>query len=148
MTFKNLNIDRNKFDETIQEWADLDEKIEPAKKGYGYHFCIPKDNSEALLVVYYKNDGTTTIDPTAGKNKGLSKELAEYIKDNCLITKRKSFSLSFKDVSGEDFSLLLEFLTEELEATVTEDNISDTRRLFRVKGFDAHQNRPTITHFK
>ncbi len=134
MTFKNLNIDRNKFDETIQEWADLDEKIEPVKKGHGYHFCIPKDNSEALLVVYYKNDGTTTIDPTAGKNRELSKELAEYIKDTCLITERKSFSLSFKDVSDEGFSLLLEFLTEELGATVTEDNKSDTRRLFRVKG--------------
>jgi len=145
MTFKNLNIDRNKFDETIQEWSDLDEKIEPVKKGHGYHFCIPKDNSEALLVVYYKNDGTITLDPTAGKNKELSKELAEYIKDNCLITERKSFSLSFKDVSGEDFSLLLEFLTEELEATVTEDNISDTRRLFRVKG--ALKDEIVITYY-
>jgi hypothetical protein len=134
MTFKNLNVDRNKFDETIQEWAGLNEKIKPVKKGQGYHFCIPKDNSEALLVVYYKNDGTTTIDPTAGKNRELSKEIAEYIKKTCLITKEKSFSLSFKEVADEDFSLLLEFLTEDLDANITEDNISDTRRLLRVKG--------------
>lgn len=134
MTFKNLNIDRSKIGEAIQVWAGLDEKPKPTKKGRGYHFCIPKDNSEALLVVYYKNDGTTTIDPTAGKNKELSKELAEYIKEKCLITKRKSFSLPFKDVSDENFSLLVEFLTEELGAYITEDNKLDTHRLLRVKG--------------
>ena len=134
MTFKNLNIDRNKIDETIQRWAGLDSKPEPLKKGAGAHYCITKDGREIRLIMYFKNDGTTSIDPTAGKNREISKELAEYIKDKCLITDRKSFSLSFKDVSDEDFSLLLEFLTKELEANVTEDNRSDIRRLLRVKG--------------
>ena len=99
MTFKNLNIDRNKIDETIQEWAGLDNKPEPLKKGAGTHYCITKDGREVRLIIYFKNDGTTSIDPTAGKNRELSKELAEYIKDKCLISERKSFSLSFKDVS-------------------------------------------------
>jgi|GEM_PF-1506183 len=134
MTFKNLNIDRNKIDETIHEWAGLDNKPEPLKKGAGAHYCITKDGREVRLIMYFKNDGTTSIDPTAGKNRELSKELAEYIKDKCLITERKSFSLVFKDVSDEDFSLLLEFLTKELGGNVTEDNRSDTRRLLRVKG--------------
>ena len=134
MTFKNLNIDRNKIDEAIQEWAGLENKPEPLKKGVGTHYCITKDDREVRLIIYFKNDGTTSIDPTAGKNRELSNELAEYIKDRCLITEQKSFSLSFKNVSDEDFSLLLEFLTKELGANVTEDNTSDTRRLLRVKG--------------
>jgi len=133
MTFKNLNIDRNKVDESIQEWAGLDNIPEPLKKGVGAHYCITKDGREVRLIMYFKNDGTTSIDPTAGKNREQSKELAEYIKNKCLITERKNFSLTFKDVSDEDFSLLLEFITEELGANLTEDNISDTRRLLRVK---------------
>lgn len=134
MTFKNLNIDRNKIDESIQKWTGLDNKPEPLKKGAGAHYCIAKDGREVRLIMYFKNDGTTSIDPTAGKNRELSKELAEYIKDKCLITERKSFSLSFREVTDEDFSLLLEFITKELGASVTDDNRSGTRRLLRVKG--------------
>jgi hypothetical protein len=40
MSFKNLNIDRNKIDEAIKEWAGLKEKIEPIKKGNGYHYSV------------------------------------------------------------------------------------------------------------
>ena len=92
MTFKNLNIDRNKIDVVIQEWAGLEEKIEPIKKGNGYHYSVTKDEQEALLIIYFKNDGTCTISPGAGKHPEISKQLAEYIKEKCLITKRKNFS--------------------------------------------------------
>lgn len=145
MTFKNMNINRSKIDGVIQEWAGLDRCVEPVKKGSGYHYCVPKDESEALLVMYFKNDGTTTIDITAGKDIGLSKEIAEYIKDKCVITKRKNFSLSFKNVCNEDFSLLLEFLNDEVGVKVIEDNISDGRRLIRLKG--PFKDEIVITYF-
>ena len=134
MSFKKLNIDRNKIDAAIQEWAGLDEKIEPIKKGNGYHYFVPRENEEALLIIYFKNDGTCTINPAAGKYPELSKQLAEYIKDNCLITKRKNFSLTFRNVSADDFSLLIEFLTDELGAKIIDDNQSDARRLILLKG--------------
>lgn len=134
MSFKNLNIDRNKIDVAIQEWAGLEEKIEPSKKGNGYHYSVPKGDEEALLIIYFKNDGTATINPKAGKKPELSTELAEYIKEKCLITKRTNFSLSFKDVNSENFSLLIEFLTDELGAKILDDNQSDARRLIHLKG--------------
>jgi len=80
MSFKNLNIDRNKIDVAIQEWAGLEEKIKPVKKGNGYHYSVPKEDEEALLIIYFKNDGTCTINPASGKYPELTKQLAEYIK--------------------------------------------------------------------
>ena len=134
MSFKNLNIDRRKIDKAIQKWAGLNKIIEPIKKGQGLHYYITKDNAEAHLIMYYRNDGTTTIDPTAGKNRELSIELSEYIKENCLITRRKKFSLSFRNVALEDFSLLLEFLQQDLGATIIKDDYSDRGRILRIKG--------------
>ena len=146
MTFKNLNIDRSKIDETIQEWAALEELAIPQKKGAALHYCVSKDGCEVRLLLYFKKDGTTTIDPTTGKNPEKSKELAECIKGKCLITKRKNFSLSFKDVSNEYFSLLLEFLQEDLQATILEDSLSGAQRLVKIKGqFD---DVITITYYQ
>ena len=146
MTFKNLNIDRSKIDKTIQKWADLDALPEPIKKGGAYHYRIQKDNVEALLVMYYKKDGTTTIDPTVGKNRELSKQLAEYIKVNCLITARKNFSLSFRDVAEEDFSLLLEFLQQDLGATIIEDDHKGAGRVLKIKG--PFGDEIVVTHYE
>ena len=112
MTFKKLNLDRSKIDEVIQEWAGLDQKPEPQKKGTGYHYRVKKDATEVLLIIYLNHDGTTTLNTTAGKNRDVLTELANYIKENCLFTERKNFSLSFKSVSEEKFSLLLSFLLE------------------------------------
>ncbi len=134
MSFKKLNLDRNKIDVAIQKWAGLEEKIEPVKKGNGYHYSVPKEDKEALLVIYFKKDGTCTIDPTAGKYPQLSKALAEYLKENCLITKRKNFSLTFRNVSAGNFSLLMDFLIDELNSNLLEDDKSETRRLLRLKG--------------
>ena len=135
MGFKNLNIDLRKIDKAIQKWAGLDKIIEPIKKGAGDHYYVTRDNGEeAHLVIYKKKDGTTTIDPTAGKNLNLSIELAEYIKENCLITRRKNFSLSFRSVAPEDFSLLLEFLQQDLGATIIQDDQSDKYRFLKIRG--------------
>ena len=134
MSLKNLNIDRTKIDAAIQKWAGLEEKIEPIKKGSGYHYSVTKDGQEALLIIYLKKDGTCTISPGAGKHPELSKQLAEYLKENCLITKRKNFSLSFRNVSPDNFSLLMDFLINELNSKILEDDKSETRRLLRIKG--------------
>lgn len=134
MILKNLNIDRTKIDKAIQKWAALDSPPEPVKKGRGSHYRVRKDNEDVLLVVYFKNDGTTTIDPTVGKKKDLSQKLAEYIKENCLITARRNFSLSFKSVNAEDFSLLLDFLREDLGAVIMEDGYKGTGRVLKIKG--------------
>ena len=133
MSFKDLNLDRGKIEDAIQEWAGLKEKIEPVKKGNGYHYTVPKDGSEILLIIYQNKNGTVSLNPNAGKNPALSNELAEYIKEKCLITKRTNFSLSFRNVNTEDFLLLLEFLAE-LEAIILDDNNVDGRRIMHVKG--------------
>ena len=134
MTFKKLNLNRSQIDEVIQEWAGLDQKPEPQKKGSGYHYCVQKNGIQVLLIIYLNNDGTTTLSPTAGKHIDSSIGLANHIREKCLITERKNFHLSFKSVSEKKFSLLLDFLCEDLGAEITHDKTSTTQRLLKIKG--------------
>jgi hypothetical protein len=146
MTFKNLNIDRSQIDETIKTWADLKEDIAPQKKGSAYHYSLLKEDCEVKLVVYYKKDGTTTIDPTSGKNTEKSIELTTYILDNCLITKKKNFTLSFKNVPNEDLSLLVEYLVDEHQATILEEDDTSAHRILKIKG--QYGDLVTITYYE
>lgn len=134
MHFKKLNIDRRKIDAAIQEWAGLDQKPEPVKKGNGHHYSVQKDRIEVLIIIYLNGDGTTTLNPSAGKNKDASNELAEFIRKKCLITEKKDFGLTFKSVTEENFSRLLSFLLEELKAEITNDKTTSTQRLLKIKG--------------
>lgn len=134
MNFKNLNIDQNKIDEAIQEWSGLDDIPEASKRGNGYHYKVAKDDREALIVLYKKTDGTTTINPSVGKNPELSKELAKHIVDKCLITTRKSFSLSFRDVNEETYNLLCEFLTKDIKAEIADEKNTTSQKQLKVKG--------------
>ena len=126
MNFKKLNLGRRKIDEAIQEWAGLDQKPEPVKKGNGYHYSVQKDGVDVLLIIYLNGDGTTTLNPTAGKNRDAANVLAEHIRNKCLITEKKDFGLSFKNVSEENFSRLLSFLCETLKAEITNDKTTST----------------------
>lgn len=146
MLLKNLNIDRTKVDKMIQKWAQLAQLPEPVKKGVGTHYRIRKGDEEVLLVMYFKKDGTTTIDPTVGRNRELSGQLAEYIKANCLISARVNFSLSFRDVASDDFDLLLDFLEEDLGAKILEDGYKGTGHVLRIKG--AFQDEIVVTYYE
>jgi len=134
MNFKKLNLDRRKIDEAFQEWAGLAQKPERTKKGNGYHYSVQKDGVDVLLIIYLNGDGTTTLNPSAGKNKDTSNELAEFIRKKCLITEKKDFGLTFKSVTEENFSRLLSFLLEELKAEITSDKTTSTQRLLKIKG--------------
>ena len=145
MSYKNLNLDRGKIDNTIQEWAGVSELPKPIKKGNGLHYCVSKNGNEIRLIVYLKNDGTTSIDVAAGKNRELSKEAAEYIVNKCLIAQKKNFTLSFKNVDIEAFELLLDFLKEEIGAEIIEEKESDSQRILKMKGPDS--DTVTITYY-
>lgn len=132
MDFKKLNLDRNKIDETIQEWAGLDEKPKPQQKGNGYHYTIMKNGKEVKFIIYLNGDGTTTLTP-AGKNTDLSIEILEFIVGRCLITEKKHFELSFKKVLDEDFDRLLSFLCEDRNAEVVNDDVRTNQRIIKIK---------------
>ena len=134
MNFKKLNLDRRGIDEAIQEWAGLVQKPEPTKKGSGYHYAVQKNSVDALIVIYLNKDGTTTLNPTVGKNIDASNSLAEFIRKKCLIAAKKDIGLSFKGVSAEDFSRLLAFLREDLGAEIIRDKKSSTQRSVKIKG--------------
>ncbi|GAI82057.1 unnamed protein product, partial [marine sediment metagenome] len=145
MEFKDLNLDRSKLDESIRECSGPDCKVNLKRKGIGYHYVIEKDEKEALLIFYFNKNGTTTINPNAGKNPDLSLEFANCIKEKTLITKRKAFSLSFRDVEEDNFSLLLEYL-EELNAEKLEDQDSIYHRLLKFKS--PFKDEIAITYYK
>ena len=145
MEFKNLNLDRTKLEESIRECSCPDCKVDLREKGNGYHCAIQKDGKEILIIFYFNKNGTTTISPKVGKNQDLSLELANCIKERTLITKRKAFSLSFRDVEEDNFSLLLEYL-EELNVEKLEDQDSIDRRLLKFKS--PFKDEISITYYK
>lgn len=145
MEFKNLNLNRNKLEESIKKCSGPDSNVSLRKKGKEYRYVVEKNGKKALLIFYFNKNGTTTINPKVGKNPDLSLELANCIKEKTLITKRKAFSLSFRDVEEDNFSLLLEYL-EELNAEKLEDQDSINRRLLKFKS--PFKDEIVITYYK
>ena len=118
MSHKSLNLDLNKIEQAVNDF-DLDEKPIISTKGNGKHYIFKKNNQEGKIILYFKNDGTTTISP-AGKNKELAEELANHIKRICLFTEQKNGVCSVPAISDEELNSLLEYIYEDVGAKLIE----------------------------
>lgn len=123
MSYENLKLDRDKILPTLQSLGLG--IVGPVLKGKEIHFQISYANEpDALLVFYYKKDGTTTISTSRGSNKQRSEELATIVSENCLFSNLDNISLYVK-VSRDDFNDAIAYLAEECDATLdSETNIS------------------------
>lgn len=144
MSYKKLNIDQGKISAVIKKWSDTDANPTTQKKGLATHYSILKDGKNVLLIAYFNAGGTTTLNPNSGTYPELSKEIADLIVENCLISERQNTTLSFKDISDEAFDLLIEYLSDVLEASVSSDPVGHGIQ-YRAKGL--YKDEISITRY-
>ncbi len=145
MAFKHLNLDRSKISDAIKGCTGLDKDPKFVKKGTEHHLMLSSDGKKVLIVFYFNNDGTTTIDPTRGKHPELSLTIAKCVKEKCLVTKRQVFSLSFPDVDEETFLLLRQYLEEELGVETLKEDDVEGKKMWRIRS--PFKDEITITYY-
>jgi hypothetical protein len=119
MSFKNLAIDRNKITAALQSYSEEATVSGPDGDGLNKKFTVVVPGQPpALVLAFYKKDGSTTISAKSGQNQNLSLELAELIKEKCAGRETNRGFLSLKNISADYFKDIIDFLCEECGATV------------------------------
>ena len=124
--FTGLNLNRDQLIPDIQEFcskrfplgATVSGPIVVNKGNNQYRCTINGNNIEVLIDFYFRDDGTTTIQPKVGGQQGLSIELATHILSNVPYRDVKNSSYSVK---GTDEIIL--FVIEYLDSL---DGVSQT----------------------
>ena len=107
---------RNKIEDTINAFvpqgADLRSKRQ-TKNAVQYIMSFPGTTiSPAMLIVYYNNDGTTTLNCSQGKNPDFSAKWAESIASSTEAVLYETNNLYFSSIEEDQFDYLKEFLSE------------------------------------
>ena len=116
MSYKQLNLNQDAITPAIQQFAQENgcTLSEPVQKKDFIEFQINRDGeATALLQIYKKNDGTTTLHPAVGKNQALSKLVADYVASS---TKRDNLErrpLTLGNLTQDTWDLLRAYLQED-----------------------------------
>jgi hypothetical protein len=107
---------RNKIEDAINAFvpqgADLCSKRQTTN-AVQYIMSFPgTTTSPAMLIVYYNNDGTTTLNCSQGKNPDLSAKWAESIASSTEAVLYETSNLYFSSIEEDQFDYLKEFLSE------------------------------------
>jgi hypothetical protein len=132
MSFKKLNLyDKEKLLQYIKDTFEVLDIKE--NKENQYNVKIKYENKEALLVFYFNQNGTTTINISQGKNKEINKIIADKIKKNCLISDKKnlSFSLTTDQLKDDEFKYMLEFLKDDFNCEINNEN-HNTYEIYKI----------------
>lgn len=107
---------RNKIEEAINAFAPDGATIRQkrqTKNAVQYIMSFEDKNiSPAMLILYYNNDGTTTINDSQGKNKEFSAQWAEYVANSTEAILYDTNNLYFRSIDEEQFDYLKEFMSE------------------------------------
>lgn len=124
MSFKNLSLDRSLIETSLTNYdANLDFSLEESSANkYVCRASFPEDKP-ALINFFYNSNGKTTIQANQGANTDLGLAISNHIIEHCSVVVPSKDSLSLKNLSSDDFNLLLEYLVEECGATITEKDI-------------------------
>ncbi len=117
--FTCLNLDRDQLIPDIQEFCSgkfssgaTVSELGPVNKGNNQYRCkIVGDNKEVLIDFYFRDDGTTTIQPKVGGHQELSIELATHILSKVPYRDVKNSSYSVK-ATDEIIQFVLEYLDD------------------------------------
>lgn len=118
--YKNLRIDVNEIPAIINAWGiessyENVTVITPSDmKAQTLNYMVKCDDKVATLSVYPVKGGVYTISPNFGKEKELSKIIADYISDNCGALANSNFYRSgFSiEVSKEEFDAFYALIKE------------------------------------
>lgn len=111
MSFKQLNLDRARFQALINEFFSDEATVMVQRGNALWEIRREVDNKEMILQFHFLNDGRTTINYKVGKNQESSRSLAEYIKDKALVDPRHNIYLSFKNFGEQSLKELMEYLS-------------------------------------
>jgi hypothetical protein len=142
MPFKQLNLDRSRFQACIDEFfGDTATKM-VQRSPILWQINRIVDNKELILQFHYLNDGTTTLGCKVGNNQTKSKELAEYIKKTTLIDPRNNITLAFSNFAQGSLDQMITFLAKVPGVKLADDRKDKTAR--RILKFTGQQN-DTVT---
>ena len=117
--FKNLNLDRTKIDQTIEQFPEAKiENKKVTKTRTQINYIINVNGKQVLLSVYFNRNGTTSINPSVGKNPDISKQIAFFLKKKLTISEQKNVSFCSDEIDHNDFNCLIEYLREECKINV------------------------------
>lgn len=153
---KSLNLDRDKIEETIEAYCKL----------YSSDYSISKiteldstrnrvniqiGDKKLYIDFHFNKNGTTTIDDFGGNNVDIKKNLAYYIKDNCLVNSGNKQDTWFvvRNIEEDDFSSILDLLCESeyyKEGYKIKKEEKSNSTIYRLKG--KYNEDLTITYFK
>jgi len=121
MSFKGLSLNRELIEPALSNF-EVGISITPQEKEKFIEYTLSVPGKDAALLHIYRNkDGSTTLNYKVGKNQALSLAIAEYLKEKCTLASGAARpSLSINAVTNEKFQLILEFLKDECNASVSE----------------------------
>ncbi len=147
MSYQNLNLDREKIKTYIDKKKKEGIISKYEEKGNAHHFTFEIDKKLALIILYDKVDGTTTIQFSVGQNQDLSKEIADKIIETSKISDSKALSCTFKDITSDEFDFIEDYIREEIEgATIVDKTKSQDKLVVKVEG--RANDQVTVTYYK
>lgn len=121
--FKNLNLDREQLETCLNEFCSCNgaslEPLNESTDSKKIYKIIKAGMEPGRIVFYLRNDGTTTIQTSEGKNKEFNNKAAAYIKSKLCNSEISSLNMSISGVDDTTIKLILEEI----------DNIKDKNKI-------------------
>lgn len=135
--YKNLRIDISEIPAIINSWGigssyeNVTVTVPSDMEAQTLNYIVQCDDKVATLSVYPVKGGVYTISPNFGKEREISREIADYISDNCGVLAnsnmyRSGFSI---EVSKEDFDAFYA-LMKDYDDICTEFEKTDSNKFF------------------
>lgn len=152
--YKNLILNRDKIRTAIELFCNCNYKdfnITEEEKPYFHRYNIDFDGNSMFLDLFFKKDGTTTIQTSNGKNIDEKEKLAAYIMESgiCNMTSGNNHnrSLLFKNVSIDDFEAIMRMIPhEDCFSAIIKRNDNENSIIVQLEG--VWSDKITVTYFK
>ena len=127
--FTGLTLDVAKIADTIKTYPGVVRVEGPTQKGKASEYAIHSapGTPVALLHVYHRDDGRTTLQPKVGQNQELSSAIARHLVQTVSMERREPRPLSLKFISEDNWQFLLDSL-RELGLSVEPQQHADAER--------------------
>ena len=134
MTYKKLNIERDKIQPLVSEFCnstikDFNISSKLVRKGQEEQFTVSgiyQGSKKEVKISFISNqEGSTTINYKMGKSQDVSKKIADFICEKAITDNRDCSISSLNGVSSEDFELVIESLQADYESFEVENNTID-----------------------
>ncbi|WP_435309694.1 type II toxin-antitoxin system RnlA family toxin [Sebaldella termitidis] len=141
---KTLNLDREKIRGTIENFCTANGyTLKSEEKGnHTVHKIL-----NLPLRIYYKKDGTTTLDASGLSDEVLKENIIAKIKDECLLSQENNKSIRIGSLDESDIDLLMDFLNDEYGQNIhvnIKENTTSKIYQFTEK---IQNSKVTLTHY-